>query len=112
MDNVKDCNLIEAYLPYQLFKVEEQTNIVDFAKKIKATVYNCIYENSELKKGDFVIVKTTQFKVHVVRPGEDLISISKQYDKTVDDILALNKINKLFVGQQLFIWFLQIMFFH
>lgn len=103
MNNNSDCNLIKNFLPYQLYKIEEETNIIDFANKNKTTINNCIYEKTELRKGDYVIIKSAQYNMHVVRPGEDLFKIAAKYNKTIEELILLNKTNKLFIGQQLFV---------
>ena len=78
-------------------------DIKEFASNHGVVIQNCIYENSSLKAGDFVIIKTCLHKVHIVRPGENLEQIARHYNKSVGLLKNINNIDKIFVGQQLLI---------
>lgn len=60
-------------------------------------------ENLNLKLGDYVLVNNQKSIVHIVRPGETLQSIALKYSVAEEDIKKLNKLEKIFIGQQLFI---------
>ena len=103
MCNLNKQELISSNLPYQIYKIKEQTIISDFAKKHKVLIENCIFENPQLKVGEYVIIKERKFKIHIVRPGESIIDISNLYKVSEEAIISNNKVEKIFVGQQLFI---------
>jgi membrane-bound lytic murein transglycosylase D len=50
------------------------------------------------------IKKTNQYKIHVVRPGESLWTISQKYNVTISDLMAWNNLKKrsvIFKGRRL-----------
>lgn len=69
----------------------------------KFTEDSIITESLELKSGDYVLVSNQKYVIHIVKPGETLQSISAKYSVEEEYIKKLNKLEKIFIGQQLFI---------
>ena len=97
------CKLIDNFLPYQVYRVDEVTDIKKFAMQHNVAPQNCICESSSLKVGDYVIIKTKSYKVHIVRPGESIEDIAKLNNISLDRLKELNIVDKIFVGQQLLV---------
>lgn len=58
---------------------------------------------SELCFGDEVVIIRGEYVAHRVVAGETLLSISKAYDKTVDELAKTNGVEVAYPGQILFI---------
>lgn len=102
-DFINNSHFVDNFLPYQIYKIDEQTTIEEFAKKYNTSPQNCIYENNFLKAGELVIIRYNPYKIHVVRPAESIETIANKYNKSVEYIKKINNVDKTFVGQQLFI---------
>lgn len=89
------------YLSYQVLKVEKSCLIDDFAKEKNISKTDCMYENSNLIKGQYVIFKPKKYKIHIVRPNQTVEEIAKIYNVSTYSIFKNNNINAIFTGMQL-----------
>ena len=88
-------------LSHQIFKVEQNCNLSTFANSKNLSKADFIFEDPNLLKGHYVIFKPKNYIIHIVRPNQTLEQISSIYNVPVEHILQKNKINTLFIGQQL-----------
>ena len=94
---------LEDFLLNELYIVEEDCNIKEFVKKNALKNFLLLYENINLKVGDYVFVKKNKNTIHIVRPNETLDSIAMLYNTTAKNLMVKNNIKKVFIGQQLLI---------
>lgn len=99
IEEIKQNNLI--------YKVNFNENLNIIAKKFNTTVETLKIENNieDVEFGDVIIIPEKNLAVHVVKPAETLLDISKKYSTTVNHIKEINKLvsNNLFIGQKLII---------
>ncbi len=100
MENIK---ILNKFLDYQVIEIEKKQTIDEFIKIFSLNIEQVIYEKNNLTKGDIVIVKDINRIIHVVRPLENLESIAKKYNVSVEYLMEKNNINKIFIGQQIYI---------
>lgn len=94
---------LKNYYDKQILKIEKNTNLKSFLEKEKKLKQSSVYESEELKIGDYILVNNTNYKIHIVKPNETLQSIANKYNIEADYIRKINKINRIFIGQQLLI---------
>ena len=86
---------------HQVYKVEEETDIFQFALNNNSTPAECIFESQNLKKGHYVVVKPRNYIIHIVRPNQTIDDIAKIYNVEPESILKNNNVQTIFVGEQL-----------
>ena len=76
---------------------------IDLFKLLNTSKENVIRNNNKIKiyVGEWIKVKTNKFKIHYVKPVENIYEIAKSYNTTAEKIIEDNKLNssKLFIGQ-------------
>ena len=98
-----DIKKIDKYLSFEFFRIKKAQNIEDFAKENMYSLSQIVCESNNLLPGDIVLVKDTNKVLHIVKPLETLSSIAKKYNVTIEYITKQNNIDKIFIGQQLYI---------
>lgn len=95
-------SFLPKYLPHYVLKVNK-----DVIKSKSEYVYSSYVEfqkiNKNIKIGDYIIVKNKDNVIYVVKPLDNFEKIAKEFGVTVSYIREKNKIEKLFIGQQLII---------
>ncbi len=94
---------ITNYLSFETFRIRENIALKEFCKKNNFSELSCVAESENLKYGDVVVVKNLDKKLHIVLPLENLEKIAQKHNVSVQYIKDLNKIDKIFIGQQLYI---------
>lgn len=64
---------------------------------------NNIIDGQEVEEGDILWIKKANTFCHIVKPAETLASIAKQYRVSEQYIKEVNNIEKIFIGQKIFI---------
>lgn len=94
---------LDNYLNKQIVICYEDCTKEDFCYKHCVST-NCLNSNQEnFRVGEYVLINNKPTKVHIVKPKDTLQSIAIKYDVSVEKIKEKNKINAIFIGQQLFI---------
>ncbi len=96
MEQIKNLN-------YQVFLIKNEKTLKEFCREYQLNENFCVAESDNLKVGDRVFALNLNKKIHIVLPLENLDGIAKKYGVSVDYIKSTNKIDKIFIGQQLFI---------
>lgn len=81
-------------------------NLESFIKKFNVTKEDFEKLNGKIKKiscGDVLIIPQSSKYCHIVLPTETISSIAQKYQINPDELRVKNKINKVFIGQKLFI---------
>ena len=90
------------------YRVQFNDTLLNICTRFNTCKENIIRnnENLDLYVGEWIIIKTNEFKIHCVKPLERLIDISQKYGVTVDKIKIDNHLQteKLFIGQMLKIY--------
>lgn len=94
---------VENYLSFATFRIREGMTLKQFCEEHGTYEKFCVAESEQLKRGDVVVVKNINKKLHVVLPLETLEKIATKYNVSVQHIKTLNNINQIFIGQQIFI---------
>ena len=94
---------LENYITFRAFRVMEDTTLKNFCKEYNLVEQFCVVESKQLKQGDIIIAKNLDKKLHIVLPLENLESIARKHNTTVEYIKQLNNIDNIFIGQQLLI---------
>ena len=88
-----------------VYVVEEGDTLKSIAEKFSTTENLIIVDNflnSQLKIGDRLYVKSYQ-KTYVVTPCDSLENIALKFGTTKDEILKINKISYIYVGERIVI---------
>lgn len=94
---------LDNYLTFEFFRIDKPQTIHDFAMENMFSLSQLVYNSKNLLAGDIVCVTGVNKILHIVKPLETLNSIAKKYNVSVNQIMEENKIDKIFIGQQLFI---------
>ena len=94
---------LENYITFRAFRVIEDTTLKNFCKEYNLVEQFCVVESKQLKQGDIIIAKNLDKKLHIVLPLENLESIARKHNISVEYIKQLNNIDNIFIGQQLLI---------
>lgn len=97
IQNLKRVNV----LSHQVLKVEENLNINNFVNIKNIFQNDCYFDESNLQKGQYVVYKPKNYKIHIVRPNQTLEDISNIYNISTAEILKRNNIQVIFTGLQL-----------
>lgn len=100
---MKKIQKLDKFFSYEMVVIKEKITLEDFAKKYNLRKEQIIYESELLEKGDVVILTEINKTLHIVLPLETLSSIAKKYGVDEEYIKESNKIDKIFIGQQLYI---------
>lgn len=98
-----DILFLENYLEKQIYIVNQSINVKNFSYCTNVPLDEIICENTNIRKGDIVLVSNKSYTKHVVKPTETIKDIALKFNVTEEYIKELNKINKIFIGQQLLI---------
>lgn len=94
---------LENYITFRAFRVMEDTTLKNFCKEYNLVEQFCVVESEQLKQGDIIIAKNLDKKLHIVLPLENLESIARKHNISIEHIKQLNNIDNIFIGQQLLI---------
>lgn len=94
---------LENYITFRAFRVMEDTTLKNFCKEYNIVEQFCVVESEQLKQGDIIIAKNLDKKLHIVLPLENLESIARKHNISVEYIKQLNNVDNIFIGQQLLI---------
>lgn len=94
---------LENYITFRAFRVMEDTTLKNFCKEYNLVEQFCVVESEQLKQGDIIIAKHLDKKLHIVLPLENLESIARKHNISVENIKQLNNVDNIFIGQQLLI---------
>ena len=90
------------------YRVQEDEAISNICKRFNTCKENIIRNNPnlELYVGEWIIIKSNEFKTHYVKPMETLLDIAKKFNVSKEKILNDNNLQteKLFIGQMLKIY--------
>ena len=100
---MQSIDVLEKYLTYEVVKIKEKTTVQDYSRKENIPLDNIICESQDLDVGDIIILKNIDKHLHIVLPLETLSSIAKKYNVSEEDIKSFNHIEKVFIGQHLYI---------
>ena len=83
-------------------KIEKEKTIAEVENKFNATVER---NNKDLNlySGEWVKVCVNDYKVHVVKPTENLVRIAEIYNVSPQELMKQNNLEneKIFIGQRL-----------
>ena len=102
MENLKP---IFALQNESVYVVEEGDTLKSIAEKFSTTENLIIIDNflnSQIKIGDKLYVKSYQ-KTYVVTPCDSLEKIALKFNATKGEILKINKISYIYVGERIVI---------
>ena len=86
----------------EVINISKMPYVINVNHKNFADILRCENMNvNHFKLGDCIVTKQKAEKYHVVRPCENINLIAKKYNVSVQDIVRLNKINKIFYGQKI-----------
>lgn len=93
---------------YTVKKVDEMENfdLLKFSEKFNFNISDFESLNGKIGKissGDVLVIPASQKYVHVVMPTETLTKISEMFNVSENYLKETNKINKIFIGQKIFI---------
>ena len=82
--NIKQCKQF-------YYRIQDGDNLMNLCERFNTTKENIIRNNErlDLYVGEWVIVKTNDFKIHYVKPAETLSEIATKYRLTEEKILKL-----------------------
>jgi len=100
---MEEFTILNKFLPFQVVEIDREKSIDEIAKLWKISKSQIIYNNEILKKGDKIVIKNLNVQLHIVKPLETLESIAKKLNISKEEILKKNKVERLFIGQQLFL---------
>ena len=86
-----DVVIINNYPQRYLFNIRE-----DFDKN---DILGFRIVDGDIKKDRVVVVEKTDETLHIVKPGENLKTISKKYNIEVSTLREINDIKEVFIGQ-------------
>ncbi len=100
---MEEITILSTFLPFQVVTIDNEKTVDEVASLWKISKNQIIYLRENLKKGDKIILKNLNVRLHIVKPLETLSEIAQKYGVSKEDIIAKNNLSKIFIGQQLFI---------
>ena len=98
-NNIK---FLEDFFDKELVVLSKDNNIESFLFKNNLSNKDLLIErNFDEKRHVKIFIVSKRDKIHIVKPGETLSSISNKYNVSIDIISKKNNISKIFIGQQL-----------
>ena len=98
---IKQCNQF-------YYRVQNGDDFANIYSRFNTSKDNIIRNNNDLDLyvGEWIIIKTNEFKTHIVKPTEKLTDIAFKYNIDIEKLKLDNnlKIEKLFIGQMLKIY--------
>jgi len=98
---IKQCNQF-------YYRIQFGDNLLNICERFNTCKENIIRNNDklELYEGEWIIVKTNEFKLHCVKPLETLEYIANKYGIELTRLKEDNNLQseKLFIGQMLKIY--------
>lgn len=84
---------------YKVYRIEFGDTIDDIIKKSGSTMEELINLNGEFEviPGNYIVIpnnKNQLFDIYKVKSGDNMFSLSQKYDIDINDLLALNGLNK------------------
>lgn len=84
---------------YKVYRIEFGDTIDDIIKKSGSTMEELINLNGEFEviPGIYIVIpnnKNQLFDIYKVKSGDNMFSLSQKYDIDINDLLALNGLNK------------------
>jgi LysM repeat protein len=98
---MEEITFLNKFLPFQVVEVNNERSVEEVAKLWNISTSQILSLSNTLKRGDKIILKDLNVRLHIVKPGETLESIAKLHNMTREELLQKNKITRLFIGQQL-----------
>jgi len=90
------------------YRVQNGDDFLNICSRFNTSKENIIRNNNDLDLyvGELIIIKTNEFKTHIVKPTEKLIDIATKYDIDIEKLKLDNNLQteKLFIGQMLKIY--------
>ena len=87
------------------YRVQKGDDYFSICSRFNTCRENIIRNNNDLDfyVGEWIIIKTNEFKIHIVKPAERLIDIVKKYNTNIDKLKIDNNLQteKLYIGQRL-----------
>lgn len=100
---MEEITILSKFLPFQVLTVDAEKTVDEVAALWKISKNQIVYLRENLKKGDKIVLKNLNVRLHIVKPLETLAEIAKKYGVSKEEIIAKNNLSKIFIGQQLFI---------
>ena len=98
---IKQCNQF-------YYRVQSGDNFINICSRFNTSKDNIIRNNNDLDLyvGEWIIIKTNEFKTHIVKPTEKLIDVAFKYNVDIEKLKKDNNLqtDKLFIGQMLKIY--------
>jgi LysM repeat protein len=90
------------------YRVQEGDDFSNICNKFNTSKENIIRNNASLDLyiGEWILIKTNEFKMHYVKPAEKLIDIALKYDIDIEKLKHDNNLDndKLYIGQMIKIY--------
>lgn len=90
------------------YRVQSGDDFTNICSRFNASKDNIIRNNNDLDLyvGEWIIIKTNEFKTHIVKPTEKLTDIATKYNIDIEKLKLDNNLqtDKLFIGQTLKIY--------
>ena len=87
------------------YRVQDGDTVQNICQKFNTCKENIFRNNWDLDfyVGEWILIKSNEFKTHYVKPMETLEIIAKKYKTTNEKIMTDNNLQteKLFIGQKL-----------
>lgn len=93
----------ENYIKNIIIKAKENISILNLSNQNNVPLSSIISENSNIRKGEYVLISNTNYKKYVVKPTETIHSIAEKFNLDAEYLIKINNTNKVFIGQQLYI---------
>lgn len=97
-NNIK---FLKNFFEKELVILSENSNINTFLLENDLSLSDVLIEEDLNNKSKNIFIINKKNKIHIVKPGETINSISLKYNKSEEEIIKNNNVNKIFVGQQL-----------
>lgn len=94
---------LENYLEKELIIAEDEISKEEFCGCLQTNTSYALTENNKLRQGEYILIKNKIPTIYIVKPEDNLESISRKFNKPISEILRKNNARAIFIGQQLFI---------
>ena len=98
-----DISFLENYIKKIIYTSKDNISLLNISKQRKIPISNIVCENNLVRKGEYVLISNKQYKTYIVKPADTISSIAMKFNIDEDYLKNINKISKIFIGQQLII---------
>ena len=87
------------------YRVQVGQNIKDICSMFEICKDSVLRNNNEIElyAGEWIRIMKNDYKIHIVKPTENIQTISKLYNTKIEDLIKYNNLvcDKLFIGQMI-----------